>query len=484
MRNYNNFVKYYNTARRLYHYGKIGYNAYKQYSNGPGGASFVTPTKSGPLRRLSVKDVKMVDASSKSGKRGRTFTATAAANANAVKRMRESVNRSRGGPAKSAGFFKTKRLRKRKFKIARNGVSRTEEYGGSATCPEVVTIGHITYPAITCRRMAWAAVLKHLMFKMQINMTDPKVAIDDLQSGDLISVRYQPNELADYVSDDMALDGTKTFESILDWLTNPSRPWEDQTTSTQDQFRIVHIRFQPATNVGGGDTIPIPAAMIRLDNFKVTITSKSSLKLKNQTVGSLGNEADEVDNQPLYGHSYEGNGTGAEWIREEDPTGTHEIPNPMPGGDPIEVDNPPISFIARIDVGMILHGGSNLLVEPPKPVEFKHLTRYGKAKLEPGEIKTSVLYSKETHYFNTWYNELKTDGSGTVYQDKSKFGKFRFFCVEKMLDPDGSVAIVMKFEHNIAYESIGYESKVNTQVESIGNKRNILFDQYNIVVPA
>jgi len=205
------------------------------------------------------------------------------------------------------------------------------------------------------------------------------------------------------------------------------------------KLRFIQLRYDP-----NGSGSQWRRVQIDCENLKVRIESKSALKIQNRSINSVGNdEEDDVDNVPLYGRSYSGKGTGTTII------GGGEQP---PSGQ---------SLFGDASTGMILLDGTANLREPMLPYAAIDAKRSAKAKLDPADIKTSVLTDK----FTIGVNKLLTlmgNVSGT--NPKSRIGKFRVFAFEKMIETvkvDADVVpmtLAYEVNHRLAMEAIGGSS--------------------------
>jgi len=159
---------------------------------------------------------------------------------------------------------------------------------------------------------------------------------------------------------------------------------------------------------------------------------KSTLKIQNRSVEVAGDDEDDVDNVPLYGRTYEGNGSGM------------DSRNPR-------VLAAAVDFYSHKSTGMInvIPGSSDMsLREPPLPNNFVGVKDSQKFSLSPGKIKTSIL---ETHIKGTSLHRLMRTlydptNSGDVYRNTT-YGSYRVMGYEKVILAEAS-----KLTTSIAYE--------------------------------
>lgn len=337
------------------------------------------------------------------------------------KTNRNNSRRKRSSEARSGGFVKTRKYARKRRDIT--GVNYSGEFGGTTTNADMVTIGHSTGPTHILYRLAWAAVLKKLLRLADYDLLDHSKPIPAAGKFVMTYKRYTADTLQTF---SYANNGTSdNFGDAVDYFST----FTDNSGSNVVSMEMLTLAWVPVTvNIA---TTPYQWTMkesrIRLDETKVTISAKSTFKMQNRSVSVEGEDETAVDNVPLYGKSYEAGGSGAYWINE---------------------DNSDVSFIADRVNGVIKNTPDALMKEPPKPSEFKGVVKAGKIRIDPGIIKTSSLSSKATHYLSTWYRMLAP--FDYVTKAKSPFGRYRFFCIEKMLDPDHAANIKCAFEHNIS----------------------------------
>jgi len=361
------------------------------------------------------------------------------------------------GPGKSAGFLKTGRVRIKK--LAKTGINFTGEYGGSKTSLDMAIVGHSTLPVYRTMRMVYYAVVKQLLRDAGITVTGTGSPYLPFRSHggetDRFRVYYQDNLGASIGADELGLTSTTDIDDIVDWLENPARGWNDLAANVA-QASIQRFEYVPVSEpagASGASHIFSRYSMLKADQLVITVKSKSSFKMQNRSVTTAGDTEESVDSVPLHGKSYEGKGSGPSWIGRE--------------------GQPTVEFIAHRATGCItLNSGTNLR-EPPPYTEFEGVVKGGKIKLDPGELKTSVMTDTESHYFNTWLQKINQAGSYTTSSVVSKIGKFRFFCIEKMLDPDQVGNIKTAFEHNLFMSSQCKKKTVDPTIMLHDSLRNI-----------
>lgn len=305
----------------------------------------------------------------------------------------------------SAGFLKPKKISKRQKKVGKfqsKGVLYTTETGiaTNSTITDSLYIGHITFLQTVIRVHLYRVLVKYLFERMSISVKNFN-DVAEMNVGDVITLFYKNNQedatAEAFVQYVFAAAGT--YENIV---TN----FETLIGAANPEFIFTSMKYQ----CSGGNPI---SAKINLLYATIKIDAKSSLKIQNITRGSLGAEADNVDNVPLYGRSYYGKGTGC-------------ITNRNALTEVTMIGNDATGIIWK--VGAVAAGTS----EMPPPAYFLGVKGSGKARLEPGHIKTSVLDQSST-YTLPKLCRLIFDGVAADVKNLLPAGKFAFFGLEHLI---------------------------------------------------
>lgn len=169
-----------------------------------------------------------------------------------------------------------------------------------------------------------------------------------------------------------------------------------------------------------------------LRRAKVLLTMKSTLKIQNRTKSVSGaTNDDDVDNVPIYGKSYSGSGNFIGYNNYDS------------SGRNVEYIMPASSQTSG-DVKQTYLAG--VMSEPPRVSQLVNVSKSGKAHLDPGEIKTSVVYHTIKIGLNQLFIKLKMHASQTPL---ISLGNFRYFVFEKMIKTGTDIASQTM--------SIGYE---------------------------
>jgi len=320
-------------------------------------------------------------------------------------------------PSKSAGKFaaggKVSGARK-ELSIAQNkGLIMTEEVGISTTSgvTDAIYIGHSTWVRDEIREQFFRVLLKGLLSKMGIPVRSIKDPLP-LKQNDVFTLDWIP-EVNGALQNTVVTLGATAADNTLQLIAAALL-----TVFEADADHLTGPMFQRIQYRNAGDTYRVD---INLIHAKIKMHIKSALKLQNQTLAS-GADADNVDNIPVYGKSYEGLGNGAFTNAQVTPLRAEY-------------------FVATASNGVILQVGTVAtgMSEQPPPKYFKNVKKFGKAMLEPGEIKTSIL--SDTNSYSVPYLSQLLYSNNTTLQYYRR-GSFRFFGLEHMIQSTASTASI------------------------------------------
>lgn len=332
--------------------------------------------------------------------------------------------------SKSAGFLKMRRQKaKKRLKGASafKGIHGTFEHGAVLTALDCLYAGHATAPRDVIMSIVFQSMLKQLMKIMGCrieNMTDDMTAAPYFfGAGDAFSLRYYTDaQTTTLSSNTFTIGAGATFKSVADGLAN-----QIFSGVIYNQIQPVDLRYQTAS-------AEYQPARLDLRYTYFSIYMKSSMKIQNRTINATGNdEADDVDNVPLYGKSIGGNGTGCQMLFSNTAATPAQIVCDLANGT-----------IDRTTLG-------NNLKEPLSGVFFPKSTKQGKIKLDPGEIKTHVLTFRKNITLQTLFRLFWRTGAVPVIVP---FGNFAFFQLEKMIDSGSALNITVAYETNLEYNCV------------------------------
>lgn len=383
---------------------------------------------------------------------------------------RTSYNRS-----KSSGFLNT--YRKTRKAVSRkpfvhNGVTYVKEVSSVAQAEECLWIGH-SVPLTMLKYSAFWAVLKALFVKANgfVQNFGSNTLLTDCgaQTNDIIRMVYKIDANAPSNAFDRTV-GT-TAGTTVDTLVNA---FANEPLIDSQSIQVIDFRYISAGT--GSSSSDMNQAVLRCQNAKIYFDVKLDLKMQNRSVQGS-SDSDDVNNQPIYGKSYQGIGIG-----------------PVVKGHP---RNTGTNFSANTATGLIVRANNSTLApssfegaleryaEPLDYQYFQNVDKIGKIHIDSGQLKTSVIHKKMVFVFSNFLcliNQQVIVPSNTTGGLKSfmprKLAEYRMFGCEKMIDAVVSGAgspIDVAFEHNI---------KIMSNFKSGGQAvTGIKFDKVRITGP-
>jgi len=330
--------------------------------------------------------------------------------------------------SKSAGRFKTKKYKITKtHRKAIGGVSETFEVGRQLVSNgQCMWIGHNSAPIEKLWLNFWRVIIKKLLDRTGFPVRNFGEVLAQITPGDVVNISYT---VADGVvgSQSYTLTAADSADTIVVFLFN-------NVALRLEGIVFTQIAYLPTTNAVGTGT-DRPGTKLDLEHAMIDVYCKSSMKIQNRTQNtSIDSEA--VDNVPLYGKIYSGNGNGVNMLTST-ATGTQ------------------IQLLANNANGLITGSEADLAMsEPPHAWFFPGVSKAGKAHLEPGAIKTNVLTYKRKISINYFRKMIGRQFTLGVTKAKLPFGKFCFFGFEKMIQTAapavGNITVGLEINHFIA----------------------------------
>lgn len=388
----------------------------------------------------------------------------------AKRRLRQRARKGRSSGytgSTSRGFFKKGRRGLNTYeKYAGKGVGIVRESGSGglisgAKNTQCVAVMHSTVGDAQIKSDVCRALVKMFFQKNGydvVNFAD-KVSISAAAGGSVrLEIDYQLSLFAansTYLFD--IQNNSTTYENIVtDMVANLCNNW--CPTFNFIQARLSLFKWGDATTYQF-------AKSINLMSCKIHMCIKSAMKLQNQTVSKTAdNDRGDVNQVPLYGKSYEGNGnfmmqrTGKALPATTSSIGLYLISQTDAFRPPTAsalMENGPGSTYA------------NAWCEPPRLNEVIGPKKQAKAHLDPGEIRTSVLTYTKSFNLNSLARKVNYT-TGT--QSFLKIGNFRAIFLEKMLNYEtGTVenAIKIAVEHDHKTGIYATASKVNATTSEV-----------------
>lgn len=394
--------------------------------------SYYTPKKFNAYVRTAAQIAKKAEQVYK------TYTKVKAAHASSKQQRKNVVAAHRKGPysnkrpaansGKSAGFFKRgKRIRwkrNRRLKVLRNGTYETLEAAGVVSATNCRYIGHASMPRMRVVKVICQAIVKAMAIKVSGDFQDFSMTYGAPGDTFILNFKYTQDPTTALVQHTYTIVAGDTWQVLADDL------YSLLVGLDYDNVQLVSWEYRPTGASSWGSF-----TYMYLANAAITIDSKSALKIQNRSKNAdgVGDNAEDVDNTPIHGKSYEGTGSGLQYI----------VKNSSQPCQPLIAD--PWGVISGQDDG-------DLPKEPPLAESLIRVKKTTKAHLEPGHIKTSILTHYKTYGLNNLIGKVLTSQgpSGTNNYMLSYPGQYRCFAFEKMINTSESAdSITIGFEHNI-----------------------------------
>lgn len=338
-----------------------------------------------------------------------------------INRIRRRLNPGRGGSgrvmsSKSSGWFNEKLSKSTAMdQYANKGfVTRLENNDSVSTSRQVAYVAHSTMPAQTVALTCVKAMIKKLI---NITGNDVKSELELILEG----TSYDQKLVITYKMRDGSSVSDKEFPIARATATLQSLA-NDYVTFFNALGAVQFLRAKIFSVYTWGVELLIDTD---LTSARFKIFSKSRLKIQNRSINSVGNnESDDVDNVPLYGKSYDYKTNGTIY-RDYPVTAattsaitTNVRTGVLPSTQPVEDPK------------------CQMYTEPPLPSQFVGCKGVRSAKLDPGDIKTSVMYDSVNMSFQYFHNQIMNKGG--LYDATGRFiqywiGKTRLFAFEKMI---------------------------------------------------
>jgi len=328
---------------------------------------------------------------------------------------------------------KGRRRMRRVVKAQSSGSSYQSEHSGTVTADKTLYVAHTTcVPDIMLLTFCMECVKRVLQVHGVTISSWDRDLLGYVKVGDVFQIIYKvaPNSsptgvLASYSV--ASVGAGQNFFTIASGLYTVVRA-NMAAGSFNDAVILVEVQYTPLNGT---------VQKVDLQDGKITFYSKSALKVQNRSVAlAADNEADDVNNVPIYGKLYHGIGNGAL---------QRSIDNIKFVNGPALANN----------VALAGDAYSNFS-EPPDASEFTHVTKFMKAYFNPGQIKTSVLSFKTNINVSLFFNTMIQYYTGNSTEQYLKIGLFRMFSLERVIAKlAGEDTPAMKIAYEIDFKIWG-----------------------------
>lgn len=345
--------------------------------------------------------------------------------------------------SKSAGFFRkgTKKLQTLDY-FAKKGVVVSREKGGVLSTTtleqaESMAVGHALFSTVSIEYSCAVALLKLFATQMKLAIYDFRDKVIRPGSGNPsgspfgeLKIAVLPLPTDTPVVYPYNIKDFTTWNELVVWLTNSVFP----VYSLHRSSKLLYMSFEFDLNTFESGDGPVPYNSQRrcwdLTKARISLYSKSSLKIQNRTISSSGNDqADDVDNVPLHGKSYNGKGNYLGYFKLDSESEPYYAPMKY-----LTIDTTDVAT-ERSGIMTGKFNSVHPLCEPPVKSVLRNVSGVGVVHLEPGEIKTDVLFFNSTMLLNSLLSKIYVSD---VADRLHSFGQYRVLLFEKMIQAVGT----------------------------------------------
>lgn len=284
---------------------------------------------------------------------------------------------------------------------------------------QVSYVAQSTAPANNIAKTALASLVKKLYSLVSLTIRSHDSLILEGSSYDnQIILEYKDKDGTAILSQAFAVPrATSTLNTVVLDMFNFFNGFRGAAAGVPDQFLKISL-------FDGFNSVIITkflVATLQLTQVKFKFNTASILKIQNRTINSTGNnEADDVDNVPIQGMFYDYKTNGTQFNDYTTGAGTSVLTTSADTG-----------LLPNVAVTTT---GTSMYKELPILKQFLGCRKAGKAHLDPGEIKTSVLTDAFTYSFPVLMKILFEKGAAGNIHTQYHIGKTRAFGFEKMIN--------------------------------------------------
>lgn len=365
-------------------------------------------------------------------------------------RVYKKIRRSK--TSKSKRFrYKTKKMKMKKkvnemVECMKYGYHITRELYGTLTDPHIGYIIHSTNEYNYLVRIIVGAMVRKLFKKSGINVETRQQTLPletNLTSGPnafmikWIRTKFSTSDQTESVYE---IPNNAGLDDIINGLTTLTNHIISYLTDPQAE-EITHLRlYMRTTDLAQADERRL-VAELDLKNEEFHFCSTSKLKVQNRTKGDTtgaDNDADRVDNTPVYGKLYEFKGGSIKMKTVDNSDFDYNLYfNSMPAN------------------GLNLVRGGEIpdYEEPPTGKHFMNCVGQVKVYLNPGDIKYATISYNYSGKFKNFMDKFKAKNYGNQVNAAFRYagipGKTQMIALEEVIRSISSNPIVLVYERQI-----------------------------------
>lgn len=353
------------------------------------------------------------------------------------------------------GRVKGFKKEKVKYLYQKHGWFQNVETHGKIDDPDCVFVGQSTYEIDTLANVITIALLRKLFQKAGFTFDTPDYVIpvntleETVPPGALIKqsfgctlqwVRYNNTSLTggqSFHSYNLADNETlQTIASTATLKTQIADALYNFDGNNRSQFEKIALYARASTNLTGGATEEVATsrrliAQLNLKEEIVKYYSTSTIHIQNRTKSAEGGSTDTttIDNQPLKGYLFEFKSG---------------LPDSKIYRDPLTK-----STVG----GLILTRGAQLgpkFREPMVKEYFNNVSKIGKIRLNPGDIKHYTISFKKSAFFNDFIDKMVSRSNPNVLVPSGVMakapGRCQLMALEETLNSGSTNKITVNYE--------------------------------------
>lgn len=365
-----------------------------------------------------------------------------------------------GGSARYRGRFRKAKRVSKSNKYVKKGFENTTEVNGTVSDPDVVYVGATCAPGRVSVEAVAQALLRRVLEKcIGIPVTNVKTVLQgyynsgapttEFNNGDgfrfsLTSVNINTGVINEQTYETVPTDSIYSIcgeeqagvaatwpNFILQLLI-----WAAGTTNLADNANQPHM-LRVYRRDGNVTNFYLGSGAIDLRTTTIHFKSSISLKLQNRSLSATGgNQADDVNNNPLMGYKYEFKG-GSPMFKDNSATGMYRVSRMFENTG---------TCLAR---GASMTGIGSIGKEPPKPQFWTNCVKSSKVTLDPGDLKQTYLSYSFSLNFIKALQRINAEADNTT--DRVSYrnpGKCVMFALEDMINVNAANLIAVAYEVN------------------------------------
>lgn len=349
--------------------------------------------------------------------------------------------KTQGGGGRYRGRFKkaVRKVDNRWTPYARNGYVDTQECNGVVADPNCVYVGHTAQAtSMTITNLA-RSLIRTLFYKTikhdAVNYSEeiPGLAFDDTSNVFKINLLYIVVSTG-VVS--VEASHTTSNNDTIDVISNSFKPvlytYSAGNTSANDTNIKQPYKMEMYIRDGNVTTFWNYQGCINLNECMVHVKAVSEMKIQNRSLSATGGvDGNDINNSPIHGYRYVTNGLPRSRDKLLNILGTVNGFKGVITKRAAELDSAGVNY-----------------TEPPLPKTFINNSKSAKVKLDPGDIKKSILYYQKKMSFNSYLRNLQYLADTASDQIAKNTGTCEVFALEDQINVNSTQNISIAYEVN------------------------------------